>query len=516
MASSFESSPPMSVERAFASPSGSLSEASVEHLEVLQHSAAEGATRDGAYVRQLLLTSLPLWLGDQLALGIALISSSLVVAAFHAEVQIDWTAWFLGLSIASTLTLWLLGLYPAVGVSAESELRNSTVASLLVFTGAAVAHASWVGVESATSLLVVYGGVLFLVLMPIVRRLVRKLAGCTSWWAQPIVVFGGGESGLRAFRALLDMPESGLRPIGIIDHLHRHWSDDNVDPAWYLGPWSDAAEIIERRCVFRGIVPLEEGGELDLGRRLNQLAGKLPHLVVTFDGWSPLSRHTSGDGALVGIPSIHVDQRLLLPLSKWSKIAIDATLVVCVGVVVFPLIAILGLLVFLTSGGPVFFSHERVGIGGRRFRMWKFRSMVPDAEKVLQEHLKRDPALRAEWQQYDKLRNDPRITLIGRFLRKTSLDELPQIWNILRGDMSFVGPRPYPAYKYDEICQVAPVIMRVRPGISGMWQVTGRNRTTFEKRLAIDAQYVRDWSPWLDLYILSRTAKVVLISEGAY
>lgn len=516
MASSYETSLPITVEQTFPPAPEALRPRAHDQLELLQPSAALGVSRDCAYIRQFLLTSLPLWLGDQLALCISLFASSFVVAALHAEVAIDWAAWLTGLSIATTLTFGLLGLYPAVGISADSELRLATLSSLLVFVGAAVAHAFWIGTEPVSSLLMAYSGIVCIVLTPTLRRQIRRLAGRTSWWAQPILVFGGGESGLRVFRSLIKAPQSGLRPIGIVDELHRHWGDELADPAWYLGPWSDAGEIIESRQVFRGVVPLEAGGELDLGRRLTQLGGTLPHLVVTFDAWSPLSQHTAGDCPLIGIPALQIDQKLLLPLSKWMKIALDATLVVCVGAVAFPLIAVLATIIFLSSGRPIFFSHERVGIGGRRFRMWKFRSMVTNAETVLQEHLKRDPILRAEWHKYHKLRHDPRVTWIGRLLRKTSLDELPQIWNIACGDMSFVGPRPYPLYEHDDMSRTAPVIMRVRPGITGMWQVTGRAHSTFEKRMKIDAAYVRDWSPWLDLCILARTFGVVVRGDGAY
>jgi len=279
---------------------------------------------------------------------------------------------------------------------------------------------------------------------------------------------------------------------------------------------SDASEQIERRRVFRGIVPLEKSGDHDLSKRLSHLAGAIPHLVVTFDDWSALSQHTAGELPLVGIPAIRIDQRLMMPLHKWAKYVLDVLLVIAVGIVVIPLIAILAVLVYLTSGGPVFFAHERIGAGGRIFRMWKFRTMVVNAEALLQEHLHRDPALQREWYQYHKLHHDPRITWLGRFLRATSFDELPQLWNVIRGEMSFVGPRPYPLYEYDDMRRTAPVIMRVRPGITGLWQISGRSRSSFEKRLTIDANYVRDWSPWLDLYILARTFFVVASCEGAY
>jgi lipopolysaccharide/colanic/teichoic acid biosynthesis glycosyltransferase len=146
----------------------------------------------------------------------------------------------------------------------------------------------------------------------------------------------------------------------------------------------------------------------------------------------------------------------------------------------------------------------------------KFCTMVPRAEELLQRMLEEDPKLREEYAKYHKLRDDPRVTRVGRFLRKTSLDELPQLWNVLRGEMSLVGPRPYLPRESKEIGITQSEILRVPPGITGPWQVSGRNQSSFGERVQMDAHYVRDWSIWLDLVLLARTAKTVLLGRGAY
>jgi lipopolysaccharide/colanic/teichoic acid biosynthesis glycosyltransferase len=173
-------------------------------------------------------------------------------------------------------------------------------------------------------------------------------------------------------------------------------------------------------------------------------------------------------------------------------------------------------MVYLESGGPVFYRDLRMGRDGKLFACLKFRTMVPDAERVLQEMLEEDPVAREEYARYHKLRDDPRVTRVGRFLRRTSLDELPQLWNVLMGEMSLVGPRPYLPRESREIGVTQSEILRVPPGITGPWQVSGRNQTSFQERVDIDAYYIHDWSIWLDVVLLARTMKIVLRGRGAY
>jgi Undecaprenyl-phosphate galactose phosphotransferase WbaP len=179
-------------------------------------------------------------------------------------------------------------------------------------------------------------------------------------------------------------------------------------------------------------------------------------------------------------------------------------------------ILLIGLLVMLESPGPIFYGHHRVGRGQRKFRIWKIRTMKTNADELLRNVLAKDGNLREEWIRDRKLRNDPRITRVGRFLRKTSLDELPQLWNVLRGEMSLVGPRPIVEEEVAAYGQNFSLYCRVAPGLTGLWQVSGRNAVSRRDRVRLDSYYVRNWSPWLDLHILARTASVVLTGAGAY
>nr|WP_240655598.1 undecaprenyl-phosphate galactose phosphotransferase WbaP [Paraburkholderia phosphatilytica] len=181
----------------------------------------------------------------------------------------------------------------------------------------------------------------------------------------------------------------------------------------------------------------------------------------------------------------------------------------------FPIFAVLAILVAKDGGSP-FFGHTRIGQNGRKFKCYKFRSMVPNADKVLKELLESDPVARAEWDKDFKLKNDVRITKIGALLRKTSLDELPQLWNVLRGDMSLVGPRPVIEKEIDRYGEDAAYYLLAKPGMTGLWQVSGRNDTDYARRVFLDAWYVRNWSLWYDIAILFKTVGVVARRDGAY
>jgi undecaprenyl-phosphate galactose phosphotransferase len=185
------------------------------------------------------------------------------------------------------------------------------------------------------------------------------------------------------------------------------------------------------------------------------------------------------------------------------------------------LVALAPLLAFLSwkirrSGGAAVFSHLRVGRYGKMFGCLKFRTMVRDADEILKRRLDDDPDARTEWEQSFKLKDDPRITPIGAFLRRTSLDELPQLWNVLKGEMSLVGPRPIIEEELERYGDQVGYYLETRPGITGLWQISGRNNTSYDDRVALDSWYVRNWSLWYDLVILVKTINVVVKGQGAY
>jgi Undecaprenyl-phosphate galactose phosphotransferase WbaP len=195
---------------------------------------------------------------------------------------------------------------------------------------------------------------------------------------------------------------------------------------------------------------------------------------------------------------------------------LDISLILLAAPYIILAFLILGTLIKLDSPGPVFYSQIRIGRSGRKFSVYKFRTMVQNADRVLQDYLDKSPELKAEWLATHKLKQDPRVTRLGALLRKSSLDELPQLWNIFIGDMSLVGPRPIVDAEVEKYGKCFDLYIQVRPGLTGLWQVSGRNNTTYERRVELDEYYVRNRSLKLDLQILLKTALVVLKRDGAY
>lgn len=263
-------------------------------------------------------------------------------------------------------------------------------------------------------------------------------------------------------------------------------------------------------------------------------------VLVALSGRDETESALASDLRLAGIPIMVMPPRMGLPsgmgvqyvlgeeallfvdridavpvLTKAAKRTFDVALSCAVlGVFAIPMLVV-SVLVKL-DGGPAIFGHSRVGEGGRMFYCLKFRSMRVDAEQQLADLLARDDEARAEWAASRKLKNDPRVTRLGQILRKTGLDELPQLLNVIRGDMSLVGPRPVTVSEMDQYGAEAERYKRVRPGITGLWQVSGRSDTTYAQRVSLDAWYVANWSPWHDLVIILKTVPAVLSRRGAY
>ena len=213
---------------------------------------------------------------------------------------------------------------------------------------------------------------------------------------------------------------------------------------------------------------------------------------------------------------LHIRNNLARKRNLWAKRIFDLTAVISGGLLILPALLLLAVVVGIDNRGRIIFAHRRVGKDGKLFPCYKFQSMMPDAEKRLEEYLAKNPEARKEWEESFKLTNDPRVTKLGGFLRRTSLDELPQLWNVLMGDMSLVGPRPIVEKEIEYYGDCIREYYMVPPGITGIWQVNGRSDTTYEERVAMDTWYVRNWSVWIDLVYLFKTVKAVLMGKGAY
>jgi Undecaprenyl-phosphate galactose phosphotransferase WbaP len=218
-----------------------------------------------------------------------------------------------------------------------------------------------------------------------------------------------------------------------------------------------------------------------------------------------------------GASGIRIDfPPLLGTRARRLKRVTDIVLASFLGIVALPFSLLAAAAIIIESGAPVLFAHQRLGRGRRPFQLWKFRTMVPDGDRVLAAYFAEHPYAALEWEHTRKLRDDPRVTRVGRFLRRTSLDELPQLWNVLKGEMSLVGPRPIIADEVAGYGSAYALYTQVTPGLTGLWQVSGRNDTSYRRRVELETRYIRHWTLVLDLLILLRTIPVVLTGKGAY
>jgi exopolysaccharide production protein ExoY len=231
-----------------------------------------------------------------------------------------------------------------------------------------------------------------------------------------------------------------------------------------------------------------------------------------------LLKEFSSEASLSPSFQLEIDEQIIV--HNWVKRSFDILFSIIALILLLPAFLVITVLVKLSSTGPVFYCSLRIGRKGKLFKFWKFRSMHRDADQRLEIMLSSDPKLKQEWQKYFKLRKDPRLTRIGSFLRKTSMDELPQFWNVLIGDLSVVGPRPYLPREADVIRKILGPEMEkmfsVRPGLTGLWQTAGRNFLTFKERVKLEVSYVDKRSFLLDLKLVARTIPILLFQKGAF
>ena len=351
--------------------------------------------------------------------------------------------------------------------------------------------------------------------LTVFRYLIKKFLEKVQLLQIPVLIIGAGKTAELLVKGIINDAGMGYKIIGLLeDNCVR---DGILKRFPVLGKFSDVEAVIMKtrvQHVFITVPGLEQ-------EKLTQLIYKVQPLVKNM-GIIP---------NLVGIPmggieveSLFNEKLMLLRLknnlarswNRYLKIIFDFALTLVGTVAISPILIFIAIWIYKDSPGPVIFKHIRIGKDGREFPCYKFRSMCVDAKEKLAELLENDPVAKAEWERDFKLKNDPRITKSGAFLRKTSLDELPQIFNVLKGEMSLVGPRPVIEEELERYGEYVNDYLMVKPGITGMWQVSGRSDIDYKERVLLDSWYVRNWSVWIDIVMLVKTLKVVLLRKGAY
>ena len=409
-----------------------------------------------------------------------------------------------------------VGLYSGAALSPPEELRRATFSSAFLFPVIVVLSASWRGPSRYITPTLFVALVASVILVPLCRALVRQRFANKPWWGYPTVIFGDGETATLMARTLIAEPGFGLRLVAVVDKTQSGPHSEFGGKVALLPDLAHAAAVARNLNSPYAVIAMPSTHPDDLMELIEEYIS--PYfarilLIPNLFRWSSLWIKPKSFGDILGL---EVVQQSALPDRLVSKRILDLLFSFTALIVLSPILAAIALAIRLESKGPAIFGHTRIGQNGRAFRAWKFRTMVVNGDRVLEEHLRKNSAAREEWERDHKLRKDPRVTRVGSLLRKTSLDELPQLWNVVMNDMSLVGPRPIVEAEIPKYGNSYSLYTRVKGGVTGLWQVSGRNDIAYEERVKLDSFYVRNWSVWLDLCILYRTIGTVLFRSGAY
>ena len=455
-------------------------------------------------------------IADLLALCVAVTIAVTGRELFHAQHHPqEYLVYAPGLAVFG-IVFCFSGLYPGIAMNIIVEFRliiRSVSIGFLLFI---VTTVFLRGQLLASRMVLVGIWALAVVLIPTSRRIVRGWCCRYTWWGIPTVILAEETTGRDFLEMISRHPRLGLRPIAVLTDRSDHTQDlDRSLQDVVQGPYTLAKELARPFNYIYAVIAAPSLSASEVKLLFDEYIDHFSSILVVPDlfGLASLSVPQRDIG---GVLALQMDNRLSYVIPRFVKRLFDITISGAVLIGLLPLFFALYASVRLSSKGPAFYGHVRVGHDGARFRVWKFRSMVQEAEAVLQTHLDNDPSLRAEWEATHKLMRDPRVTAVGNVLRRFSLDELPQIWNVFVGEMSLVGPRPIVQSEVHRYGSAYNQYCRVKPGITGLWQISGRNNTTYELRTQIDDYYVRNWSMSMDLFVLVRTVKAVLLPTGAY
>ena len=471
------------------------------------------ALRNGKVIFAAMFRPLVLLVSDASALAVALAIAVLIKCLLVKSVPFAPYAKLWPFTFVFLCSYWMSGLYSQPALSQPEDLERGTACSCCIFLSLAASTLSMRRGSKFFTFTLAICIVANVILMPLFRELARHLFSRTRGWGYQAVIFGSGDEACALIERSRRQKEGGLHPVAVVD----------PDPS--QGPFvcglpitrsiKRAGRLLDKSSPAYGLLTVSAASSEEIVRLLKSPEATIFSRIVLISNpsamsslWAmPLSpRHTL---------SLSTRSRLNGLSYRVAKRAFDLCMSGALLLGLLPILTLIAILTKLTSPGPIFFGHERIGKQGKTFKTWKFRTMHVNSRETLDSWILENPAAREEWARSGKLQNDPRVTAIGKFLRSTSLDELPQLWNVLRGDMSLVGPRPIVEEEIERYGEDYEVFSRAQGGVTGLWQVSGRSSTSYSERVMLDSFYVQNWSIWLDLAIIIRTFGAVLLRKGA-
>jgi len=429
-----------------------------------------------------------------------------------------------GINFKSFVTYWpyvpvflvifqILSMYPGISLAPAEELRRFTIGSFMAHGGIIMSRYiekhDW---DSITAALIV-SFVFSVVILLTARSITHWFLHITRLGGIPAVIYGSGRTGKMVVDSLLSSIRTGYIPALILDN--ESGGADKYRDIPIIHDTSIGPEIVSRYKIKMAMVAMPDLDNKSLKHLMNtsvsafRYSAYIPDFISATNIWMSVRDF----GSVLGLTT---SNKLKMAWNLWIKRFMDLTIVIFGGLIILPFLLIIALLIKLSSPGPVLYGHKRLGMNGKHFTAYKFRSMVMDSQERLHKLFESSPKIKEEWERNHKLQNDPRVTLIGRFIRRTSIDEFPQLLNILKGEMSLVGPRPIVDEEVSRYGEDFGWIFSVKPGLTGMWQVSGRSETDYSSRVLYDTYYLQSWSVWLDIWILFMTFGAVLRGKGAY
>jgi len=457
------------------------------------------------------------WMGyillatDMLSLLIAFFMTTQARRSLFMIVDSPHTGFFLVLGATLAYLFLRQGLYPPVGMHYADELRH-------IITTTSLAFLIMIGVTFVSKTSVTYSRLVLILtwlqclpLMPFNRYMVRSLFIQLGLWGESVVIVGN----LQKAQSLADYFKTrlqyGILPVAIISDQPVPGNPIESCPKLPICKIKVFAHNLSVKTV---LIVIEDLNDLDAA--INNYRDAFQWIILIKKKFENYGLTFLKPLDFMDVLGLQVKNNLLSNSTQVPKRVMDLILSFLGLLFLSPILTLIAIMIKCETDGDVFYRQSRLGRNGRVFNLLKFRTMYQNAAALFKEELASDPELKKEWDGYQKLKNDPRITPTGRFLRRFSLDELPQLWNVLKGEMSLVGPRPIMVNQLELYGKTIKQCFRVNPGMTGLWQVSGRSQTTFARRAELDLEYIQRWSTWLDIYILFKTIKIVIWQQGAY